>query len=163
MPDKWLGDIPDRYKDKTPVDVKIDYVNEAEKRLDWGDFARVEELQAVLHPRMDSAASMAAAWERHLLSECLRLGVWRIWFVRTAIWGENRVDSYTKVFPPWAFAEAQKLAKSLGEHIVGLNLKRWLLYTESVFNHLSGSSPNKDLMVEMRRVMRARCIMKCMR
>lgn len=162
VPDKWLGDIPDRYKDKTPVEVKIDYVNEAEKRLDWGDFAGVEQLQAALQPRIDSAKNMAAAWEGYLLSECLRLGVWRLWFVQWPSYEGAAVFLKTKVFAPWDIKTAQAFAKKIGEHVVGLNLKRWLLYTESVFNHLSGSSPNKDLMIEMRRVMRARCIMKCM-
>ena len=161
VPDKWLGDIPDRYKDTTPAKVKVDYVNEAEKRLDWGDFAGVEQLQAALQPRMDSAASMAAAWEGYLLSECLRLGCWRIWLVQTTIWSENRVDTYTKVFPPWAIAEAQKLAKSLGEHIVGLSLKRWLLMPFEQFVAESRSSPNFGVMREMRRVLGDRCRRKC--
>lgn len=137
-----------------PVEVSVS------PKVDWGDFD-INQFEKLITPRMDSAKSMAEAWERYLLSECLRLGCWRIWFVRTTIWGENRVDSYTKVFPPWAFAEAQKLAKGLGEHIVGLSLKRWLLMGNDEFIRESRSSPNMDVVLEMRRVLGARCRRKC--
>jgi hypothetical protein len=104
---------------------------------------------------------MASEWERSILLDALRLGCWRIWLVQTTIWGENRVDTYTKVFPPWGFKEAQRLAKGLGEHITGLNLKRWLLMGDDEFIRESWASPNMDVMREMRRVLGERCRRKC--
>jgi hypothetical protein len=81
--------------------------------------------------------------------------------VQTTIWGENRVDTYTKVFPPWGFKDAQRLAKGLGEHIVGLSLKKWILMDDDEFIRESWASPNMDVMLEMRRVMSKRCRRKC--
>lgn len=133
-------------------------------KIDWGDIADMDQFEKLITPRIDSAASMAAAWEGYLLSECLRLGCWRIWFVQWPSYEWAAVFLKTRVFAPWDIKAAQAFAKKIGaNHVTGLNLKRWLLYTESAFNHLSGSSPNKDLMREIRRVMRARCIMKCMK
>lgn len=160
--DKLFGDIPDRYEDTTPVSVKIDYVNKAEKRVGWNDFAGVDQLHALLQPRIDSAGRMAEAWERYLLREALRLGCWRIWFVQWTSYEGTAAFLKTKVFPPWGIKAARAFAKEVGEHVVGLSFKKWLLYVDSAFNHYSGASPNKDAMADLRRVMRARCIMKCM-
>lgn len=129
--------------------------------LDWDDFASIEELEKLIQPRLDNAGRMASAWERHLLEECLRLGVWRVWFIQWWEYKGNSAFMNTRVFPPWEIKEAQKLAKSLGEHITGLNLKRWLLMPEEQFLRESGSSQNRDVMVEMRRVLGPRCRSKC--
>ena len=129
--------------------------------IDWNDLAGVDEFEKLVQPRLDNAGRMASEWERSVLLDALRLGCWRIWFVQTTIWGENRVDTYTKVFPSWGFKEAQRLAKGLGENIVGLNLKRWLLMGDEEFVRESWASPNMDVMREMRRVLGARCRRKC--
>ena len=129
--------------------------------IDWNDLAGVDEFEKLVQPRLDNAGRMASEWERSVLLDALRLGCWRIWFVQTTIWGENRVDTYTKVFPSWGFKEAQRLAKGLGEHITGLNLKRWLLMGDEEFVRESWASPNMDVMREMRRVLGARCRRKC--
>lgn len=131
-------------------------------KIDLSGFADVEELHGLLQPRLRDVGRLASAWERHLLSECLRMGVWRIWFVQWCEYRDNATFMKTKVFPAREIKKALALAKKVGEHVVGLSLKKWLLYTESAFNYHSGTSPNKDLMTEMRRVMRARCIAKCM-
>lgn len=132
-------------------------------KIDLSGFSDVEELHGLLQPRLRDVGRLASAWERHLLNECLRLGCWRIWFVQWCEYGDNGAFLKTKVFPAREIKKALALAKKVGEHVVGLSLKKWLLYTESAFNYHSGTSPNKDLMAEMRRVMRARCIAKCMK
>jgi len=130
-------------------------------QVDWDDFADIDQFEKLITPSLDRAGRLASEWERSVLLDALRLGCWRIWFVQTTIWGENRVDTYTKVFPSWGFKEAQRLAKGLGEHITGLNLKRWLLMPEEQFLCESRASTNMDVMVEMRRVLGARCRKKC--
>lgn len=130
-------------------------------KVDWNDLADVEQFSELMRPRIDNVGKLAAAWERHLLSECLRMGVWRIWFVQWCSYKETAAFMNTKVFPPWDIKAALALAKKVGEHIVGLNLKRWLLMPEEQFMRESGSSPNKDAMMEMRRVLGARCRRKC--
>ena len=138
-----------------PVEVKV------LPKVDWGDLATMDEFEKLLQPRIDNAGRLASEWERSILLEALRMGVWRVWFVQTTIWGETRVDTYTKVFPPWEIKQALALAKGLGEHIVGINLKRWLLMPEEQFLRESGSSQNRDVMMEMRRVLGKRCQRKC--
>ena len=138
-----------------PVEVKVN------PKVDWGDIADINQFQKLLQPRIDNVSRMASEWERSILLDALRLGCWRIWLVKTTIWGETRVDTYTGVFPPWEIKAALALAKKVGEHIVGLNLKRWLLMSEQQFLWESGSSPNRDVMMKMRRVLGERCRRKC--
>jgi hypothetical protein len=148
-------DIHNHFKPR--VEVKVN------PEIDWNDFANIDQFEKLLQPRLDNAGRLASEWERSVLLDALRLGCWRIWLVQTTIWGENRVDTYTKVFPPWEIKKAQALAKGLGEHILGLNLKRWLLMEDDEFVRESGSSPNFDVMVEMRRIMAKRCQRKVRR
>lgn len=130
-------------------------------KVDFGEFADVEDMEALLQPRIDRAGQLASEWERHLLSECLRLGIWRLWFIQWWEYKGNSAFMNTRVFPPWAVADAQKLARSLGEQVVGLSLKKGLLISEEQFLHESGASPNWDVMAEMRRVLGKRCQRKC--
>jgi hypothetical protein len=138
-----------------PVEVKIN------PKVDWDDIADIDQYEKLITPRIDSAARLASEWERHLLNECLRMGVWRIWFVQWCEYTETAAFMNTRVFPPWAVAEAQRLAREKSEHIIGLNLKRWLLMPEEQFLCESGASHNRDVMMEMRRVLGARCRRKC--
>lgn len=146
-------DIHRHFKPK--VELKIN------PEINWNDLAGVDDFERLFQPRLDNAGRLASEWERHLLNECIRLGIWRLWFVQTTIWGENRVDTYTKVFAPWEIKQAQKLAKKVGEHIVGLSLKKFLLMGDDEFVRESWASPNMDVMMEMRRVMAKRCRRKC--
>jgi hypothetical protein len=134
---------------------------EVNPHIDWNDFAGVEDLERLFKPRIDNAGRIASEWERHLLNECLRMGVWRIWFVQWCEYTETAAFMNTKVFPPWGFKEAQALAKKVGEHIVGLSFKKFLLMGDDEFVRESRSSPNMDVMLEMRRVMSKRCQRKC--
>ena len=145
----------EEHYNKPKVELKVN------PQVDWDDFASIEELEKLLQPRIDNAGRLASEWERSILLEALRMGVWRVWFVQTTIWGETRVDTYTKVFPPWEIKQAQRLAKSLGEHIVGISLKKWILMDDDEFVRESRSSPNMDVMLEMRRIMAKRCQSKC--
>ena len=147
----------EEHYNKPKVELKVN------PQVDWGDLATMDEFEKLLQPRLDNAGRMASEWERHLLSECLRLGIWRLWLVQWCEYTETAAFMNTKVFPPWEIKQALALAKSLGEHIVGISLKRWLLMGNEQFLRESGSSANKDTMAEMRRVLGKRCQRKCKR
>ena len=143
------------YHYRPKVEVKVN------PKIDWDDFVDVSQFQELLRPRIDSAGRLASEWERHLLNECLRLGIWRLWFVQWYEFTETAAFMVMKVFPPWEIRQAQALAKKVGEHIIGLNLKRWLLMPPEQFLRESGASPNRDVMMEVRRVLGERCRRKC--
>lgn len=134
-----------------PVEVKIN------PKIDWDEFADVEEFEKLITPRLDRGRELASSWEWYLLNECIRLGCWRIWFVQWCEYTETAAFMNTRVWPAWGFKEAQAFAKSLGEHITGISLKRWLLMGNEQFLRESGSSQNRDVVMKMRRVLGARC------
>lgn len=145
----------EEHYNKPKVEVKVN------PKIDWDDFADMDQFEKLITPSLDRVGRQASEWERYLLSECLRMGVWRVWFIQWCEFTETAAFMNTKVFPPWSFKEAQKLAKKVGEHIIGINLKRWLLMPEEQFLAESRASHNRDVMIEMRRVLGKRCRWKC--
>lgn len=130
-------------------------------KINWDDIADMDEFERLFQPCIDRAGRLGSEWERYLLNECLRLGIWRLWFVQWCEYTETSAFLNTKVFAPWEVKQALKLAKGLGEHVVGLSLKKFLLMGDEEFVRESGSSPNFDVMREMRRILGARCRRKC--
>jgi hypothetical protein len=137
------------------VEVKIS------PEIDWYELSDVEDIERLFKPRIDRASRLASGWERHLLEEAYRMGVWRLWVVQWCEYTETAAFMNTRVFPPWGIKQAQRLSKKVGEDVVGLSLKKWILMDDGEFVRESGSSPNFDVMVEMRRVLGARCRRKC--
>lgn len=142
---------------KPKVEIKVP------AKVDWDDLATIDDfVNDIVTPRTDMMKATAEAWERHLLEEAYRMGVWRISYVS---WYE-RLDCgichcYTKVWPVWQTKQALKFAREKGEHVVTLNFKKWILMSDEEFFCQTHGSANYETALKLRKLLQPIVRRKC--